>query len=186
MNKSLPGGGVGSEKQSLGSSITGKLDKMGFGGEEVPLRKAQEDVPMEDANEKYIRAISPNMQDVFSGRGQQPQEDADMEDAVEDEVAQVTHISAKKLGLQRPTAAVATNPQRPANNFVMDEDGDEIQRLLREAENNLDADPALRDQKVFILDHIQQLREGDLLKRVDSLVALNEVISATSSTGQAE
>jgi hypothetical protein len=141
---------------------------------------------MEDANEKYIRAISPNMQDVFSGRGQQPQVDADMDDAVEDEVAQVTHISAKKLGLQRPTAAVATNPQRPENNFVMDEDGDEIQRLLREAENNLDADPALRDQKVFILDHIQQLREGDLLKRVDSLVALNEVISATSSTGQAE
>lgn len=64
----------------------------------------------------------------------------------------------------------------------MDEDGDEIQRMLREAENNLDLDPALRDQKLFILGHIQQLRDGDLLKRVDSLVALNEVISTTSST----
>jgi hypothetical protein len=64
----------------------------------------------------------------------------------------------------------------------MDEDGDEFQRRLREAENNLDADPALRDQKRFILNHIQQLRDGDLLKRVDSLVALNEVISAGSGT----
>lgn len=178
MNQSLPPKNDDSEKQSLGSSITGKLGRLGFDREEVPLKKPFEDVAMEGVNDV-------DMQDVFAGRGGEPQEDVDM-DREEDEVAQVTNVSSKKLGLQRPTASIATIPQRAANNFVMDEDGDEIQRLLREAENNLDADPALRDQKLFILNHIQQLREGDLLKRVDSLVALNEVISATSSTNQAE
>jgi len=45
-------------------------------------------------------------------------------------------------------------------------------------------DPALREQKRFILNHIEQLKVGDLLKRVDSLVALNELISAGG--GQSE
>ena len=63
----------------------------------------------------------------------------------------------------------------------MDENNDLLQQHLMNAERNLDSDPALRDQQNFILSHIKQLREGDLLKRVDSLVLLNEVISATSA-----
>jgi hypothetical protein len=65
-------------------------------------------------------------------------------DPGEDVVAQVTNVSPKKIGLQKPTTAITTVPVAQ-NNFVMDEDGDEIQRMLREAENNLDLDPALRD-----------------------------------------
>lgn len=61
----------------------------------------------------------------------------------------------------------------------MNEDDDLIQQKIKDAEQSLHADPALREQIQFILSHIQQLREGDLLKRVDSLVLLNEVISAT-------
>lgn len=38
----------------------------------------------------------------------------------------------------------------------------------------------------FILNHINQLKNGDLLKRVDSLVALNEVISGLGNQNQAE
>jgi hypothetical protein len=38
----------------------------------------------------------------------------------------------------------------------------------------------------FILGHISQLKNGDLLKRVDSLVALNEVISGLGNQNQAE
>lgn len=50
----------------------------------------------------------------------------------------------RKLDYKKPTTAITTVPVAQ-NNFVMDEDGDEIQRMLREAENNLDLDPALRD-----------------------------------------
>lgn len=68
----------------------------------------------------------------------------------------------------------------------MNEDDDLIQQKIKDAEQSLHADPALREQIQFILSHIQQLREGDLLKRVDSLVLLNEVISATGPQNQAE
>lgn len=50
--------------------------------------------------------------------------------------------------------------------------------MLKRAQNNLDIDPALRQEQENILNQIQQLVVGDLLKRVDSLVALNEIISA--------
>lgn len=53
--------------------------------------------------------------------------------------------------------------------------------MLKKAEMNLDIDPALRQEQKNILNHIQQLVEGDLLKRVDSLVALNELISNSGS-----
>lgn len=46
------------------------------------------------------------------------------------------------------------------------------------AEDNLDHDPEFTKARNFILNHIKQLKIGDLLKRVDSLVALNEMISA--------
>jgi hypothetical protein len=36
------------------------------------------------------------------------------------------------------------------------------------------------------LGHINQLKNGDLLKRVDSLVALNEVISGLGNQNQSE
>ena len=56
----------------------------------------------------------------------------------------------------------------------------DLDDVLDGAEKNLNVDPELREQVDFILDHIRQLKVGDLLKRVDSLVALNELISATS------
>jgi hypothetical protein len=55
---------------------------------------------------------------------------------------------------------------------------DEMNRLLDMAEDNLDHDPEFTKARNFILNHIKQLKIGDLLKRVDSLVALNEMISA--------
>ena len=45
----------------------------------------------------------------------------------------------------------------------------------------METDPELRQHMEAIQRHIDQLKVGDLLKRVDSLVALNEVISATSN-----
>ena len=47
------------------------------------------------------------------------------------------------------------------------------------AEMQMETDPELRKHMDAIQKHIDQLKVGDLLKRVDSLVALNEVISAT-------
>jgi hypothetical protein len=37
-------------------------------------------------------------------------------------------------------------------------------------------DPKLREQVDFIMKHVQSLKYGDLSKRVDSLVALNDII----------
>lgn len=50
---------------------------------------------------------------------------------------------------------------------------------LNAAEMQMDTDPELRKHMEAIQRHIDQLKVGDLLKRVDSLVALSEVISAT-------
>lgn len=63
---------------------------------------------------------------------------------------------------------------------MMTEDDVVMQDKLKEAEKNL-IDPALKDKRDFILDHIGQLKVGDLLNRVDSLVALNDVITTVSS-----
>ena len=52
---------------------------------------------------------------------------------------------------------------------------------LTQAELQMETDPELRQHMEAIQRHIDQLKVGDLLKRVDSLVALNEVISATSN-----
>lgn len=38
-------------------------------------------------------------------------------------------------------------------------------------------DPKIREQLDFIMKHIQSLKFGDLSKRVDSLVALNDIIT---------
>ena len=43
-----------------------------------------------------------------------------------------------------------------------------------------DMDPQLREQVDFIMTHIRSLKYGDLSKRVDSLVALNDVITRIS------
>lgn len=58
----------------------------------------------------------------------------------------------------------------------MDESNDDINEAYAQLEQ-MDMDPALKQERQKILEHIQQLVEGDLLKRVDSLVALNEIIS---------
>jgi hypothetical protein len=54
----------------------------------------------------------------------------------------------------------------------------DLDELLNNAEDQLETDPVLKKQTEFIMHHISQLKIGDLLKRVDSLVALNELISA--------
>ena len=63
---------------------------------------------------------------------------------------------------------------------------DEMNRLLDMAEDNLDHDPEFTKARNFILNHIKQLKIGDLLKRVDSLVALNEMISANGQQQEQE
>lgn len=54
------------------------------------------------------------------------------------------------------------------------------------AEMQMDTDPDLRKHMEAIQRHIDQLKVGDLLKRVDSLVALNEVISATGQNNESQ
>ena len=44
-------------------------------------------------------------------------------------------------------------------------------------------DPAIRAEMEKVKSHLQLLRTGDLLKRVDSLVQLNEVISLSCGQG---
>ena len=73
-----------------------------------------------------------------------------------------------------------------AQNNFMNEESEEIRRLLNDAEDNLDIDPGLRQQQTFIMNHIAQLKTGNLMKRVDSLVALNELISASSGQNEQE
>ena len=75
--------------------------------------------------------------------------------------------------------------QAAQNNF-MNEESDEVRRLLNDAEDSLDIDPGLRQQTTFIMNHIGQLKTGNLMKRVDSLVALNELISASSGQSEQE
>lgn len=72
----------------------------------------------------------------------------------------------------------------PGKQRRMNEEDDILKESLRRAENNLHSDPALREKELFILNHIRQLRIGDLLKRVDSLLALNEEISAISAQAE--
>ena len=58
----------------------------------------------------------------------------------------------------------------------------DLDQALNLAEMQMETDPELREHMDGIQKHIDQLKVGDLLKRVDSLVALNEVISATSNS----
>lgn len=87
------------------------------------------------------------------------------------------------VGKARPAAAAKPTPAplvAPAD-IPIDaglHNEDEMNRLLDMAEDNLDHDPEFTKARNFILNHIKQLKIGDLLKRVDSLVALNEMISA--------
>jgi len=63
-----------------------------------------------------------------------------------------------------------------------------MEDAMNEAELKLEieTDPELRRHMESIRSHIDQLKVGDLLKRVDSLVALNEVISATGTQADNE
>jgi hypothetical protein len=77
-----------------------------------------------------------------------------------------------------PLKAPKDIPPPQAEQNVEMHNEDEMNRLLDMAEDNLDQDPEFTQARNFILNHINQLKIGDLLKRVDSLVALNEMISA--------
>jgi len=84
-------------------------------------------------------------------------------------------------GPARPTNTGAAEPPLVAPVDIPMDAGlaeDELNGLLDIAEDNLDHDPEFTKARNFILNHIKQLKIGDLLKRVDSLVALNEMISA--------
>ena len=61
-----------------------------------------------------------------------------------------------------------------------------LDEALNMAEMQMDTDPDLRKHMEAIQRHIDQLKVGDLLKRVDSLVALNEVISATGQNNESQ
>ena len=95
------------------------------------------------------------------------------------------------VGKARPAAAAKPTPAplvAPAD-IPIDaglHNEDEMNRLLDMAEDNLDHDPEFTKARNFILNHIKQLKIGDLLKRVDSLVALNEMISANGQQQEQE
>ena len=52
-----------------------------------------------------------------------------------------------------------------------------LEKALIEAENR-DLDPELRAEVENVDKHIEQLRNGDLLRQVDALVELNELIGS--------
>jgi hypothetical protein len=58
--------------------------------------------------------------------------------------------------------------------MVFDDDDDDLREQLNEIQTVID--PKIKEQVDFIMKHIQSLKYGDLTKRVDSLVALNDVI----------
>jgi len=58
-----------------------------------------------------------------------------------------------------------------------DDDDDEDLRILTN-DDNFGQDPELSRAQDEITKHIHQLKYADLSKRVDSLVSLNEMISA--------
>jgi len=62
----------------------------------------------------------------------------------------------------------------------------ELDEQYSKLDHILETDPVLKKQTEFIMQHISQLKIGDLLKRVDSLVALNELISAAGSNNGEE
>ena len=104
------------------------------------------------------------MQDVFQGKvelkNNNPNQNAD------------ENVEMKDAAPEDNEAQVVTKNE-PARN---------LDDMLQEAEGLIDIDPELRKQMEVIQKHIDQLKVGDLLKRVDSLVALNEVISATGQS----
>ena len=136
---------------------------------------------LEERKEEVHDKLETNLQNVFQGKGLPQDNEGNVEmQNQEDDVA----IEAPK-GKGRTANTSNPNPSQladvspadiPANAEMHNED--EMNRLLDMAEDNLDHDPEFTQARNFILNHIKQLKIGDLLKRVDSLVALNEMISA--------
>lgn len=60
------------------------------------------------------------------------------------------------------------------NTQIFDDDDEDLRILTMEDEHT---DPELDIQREEITKHIHQLKYGDLSKRVDSLVSLNEMVS---------
>ena len=68
-----------------------------------------------------------------------------------------------------------------ANTVFQDDDDDlilQLNEIDRATQIKEQMDPKLREQIDFIMKHVQSLKYGDLSKRVDSLVALNDIIGA--------
>jgi len=128
---------------------------------------------LEERKEEVVDKVETNLQNVFQGKGLPQDDDVPMANQ-EDDVA-VEAPKAKARPNPPPFADVAP-ADIPGNADMHNED--EMNRLLDMAEDNLDHDPEFTKARNFILNHIKQLKIGDLLKRVDSLVALNEMISA--------
>jgi len=158
--------------------------------EESVNTKMQNFDPFESKNKLQEEQKAPeeaDMQAVFQGK--QLPDDAEMVDQAGEPSAEV--IMAKHKSGQSASAHETVQPQNdgkvanvpPAQaQNLMREDDAMVQQMLQDAEDNLDVDPALKEQQAIIMNHIHQLKNGDLLKRVDSLVALNELIS--SGNGQ--
>jgi hypothetical protein len=149
---------------------------------------------IEERKEEVQDKLETNLQNVFQGKGLPQDDEGDVAMAnQEDDVA----IEAPK-GKSRPDAmGQHPNPPQPADVAPADipasagaHNEDEMNRLLdmamATAEDNLDHDPEFTKARNFILNHIKQLKIGDLLKRVDSLVALNEMISANGQQQEQE
>ena len=136
----------------------------------LDIQDSMSNNPQDQEEEKMQIDQQADLQNVFTGKTNFNQEDVSMENAEsrEDNAAQEIGGKGHKPNKQ----------DRPNNE-------DEIAEMLRKAEE-MDLDPAVKEQQENILKHIRRLKIGDLLERVDSLVALNEIISTTSSSNQAE
>ena len=133
-------------------------------------------MPQSHQEEQKMQIDSqPNMQDVFQGKANFNQEDVEMEAFKSHEVREDN--VAREIG--------GNQNKGPKQEEVQQNNEDEVMEMLRKAEE-MDLDPAVKEEQQNILKHIRRLKIGDLLERVDSLVALNEIISTTSSSNTAE
>ena len=135
-----------------------------------PPSASKKDVVMQDESQHREAMI-----DVFKGPKVDIYGDTGMEDpSDEDEQAQV--VSNNR---QRDKSPI--QPQSvPNDNDVPMTDNRNLDDVLNEAENRT-LDPELRRAMDFISKTIDQLKNGDLLRRVDALVEINDAISAMSS-----
>ena len=61
-----------------------------------------------------------------------------------------------------------------------------LDEVLNQAEDRLIIDPELAKNRQIILDHIEALKVGDMMKRINCLIALNDIISATGEATSEE